>query len=492
MSVPSAPPLPHSAPHPEPHPAPHLAPYPVPNSAPRPTHRWKVLAVGVAANAAFSAAAAGLPTTAVFMRAGYRLDNDQLGLVLGLMGLGVALFELPWGLLTDRWGDRPVLLAGLGATAAALAWMSGFASPDGVTVPSLWLLAVGLVLVGVLGGSVNGASGRAVMAWFDEGERGLAMSIRQTAVPLGGGLGALLLPWLAAHAGFAAVFGVLALMCAVAAVLAACWLREPASALPRQPAQSAQPGQSALPRQPARSTRPAQSAQPAQPGHGLPATGQSTAPSPLRDARVWRAATAIGLMCCPQFAVLTFATVFLHDVSHAGIGTLTAVMVAVQLGAMVARIASGLWTDRHGNRRAYLRRCAQCSFLLFAALGAVSWAVSAAPTAAGAVLAMAGLLAAAGICVSAWHGVAYTELATLAGAARAGTALGMANSCVYLGLFLTPLAIPHVVAASSWPAAWVLAGALMLAALPLLPRPARRQAADVMPGIPASATPGKP
>ncbi|EGP44442.1 MFS transporter, partial [Achromobacter insuavis] len=90
----------------------------------RPAHRWKVLAVGVAANVAFSAAAAGLPATAVFMRADYRLDNDALGLALGVLGLGVALFELPWGLLADRWGDRPVLLAGLGATAAALAWMS--------------------------------------------------------------------------------------------------------------------------------------------------------------------------------------------------------------------------------------------------------------------------------------------------------------------------------------------------------------------------------
>ncbi|AZS78986.1 MFS transporter [Achromobacter spanius] len=466
---------------------------PLASESARPTHRWKVLAVGVAANAAFSAAAAGLPTTAVFMRAGYRLDNDQLGLALGLMGLGVALFELPWGMLTDRWGDRPVLLTGLGATAAALAWMSGFASPDGVTVPSLWLLAVGLVLVGVLGGSVNGASGRAVMAWFDEGERSLAMSIRQTAVPLGGGLGALLLPWLAAHAGFAAVFGALALMCAVAALLAACWLREPVKrGQPAQHGQSVQSVPSVQSAQHGQSVQSAQSAQRAIPAHRLPATGPSIGPSPLRDARVWRAAAAIGLMCCPQFAVLTFATVFLHDVGHAGIGTLTAVMVAVQLGAMVARIASGRWTDRHGNRRAYLRRCAQFSFLLFAGLGAVAWAVSGAPTAAGAVFAMAGLLAAAGICASAWHGVAYTELATLAGAARTGTALGMANSCVYLGLFLTPLAIPHVVAASSWPAAWVLAGVLMLAALPLLPRPALRQAADVMPGIPAPATPGKP
>ncbi|WP_291381064.1 MFS transporter, partial [Achromobacter sp. UBA5777] len=151
----------------------------------RPPHRWKVLTVGVAANTAFSAVAAGLPTTAVFMRAGYRLDLDQLALALGLLGLGVALFELPWGLLTDRWGDRPVLLGGLGSTAAALAWMSGWVAPVGGFVPGLWLLAVGLVLVGMLGGSVNGASGRAVMAWFDDGERGLAMSIRQTAVPLG-------------------------------------------------------------------------------------------------------------------------------------------------------------------------------------------------------------------------------------------------------------------------------------------------------------------
>lgn len=421
----------------------------------RPFHRWRVLTVGVAANAAFSAVAAGLPTTAVFMRAGYRLDNDQLALALGLLGLGVALFELPWGLLTDRWGDRPVLLAGLGSTAAALAWMSGWAVPADGAVPSLWLLAVGLVLVGMLGGSVNGASGRAVMAWFDEGERGLAMSIRQTAVPLGGGLGALLLPWLAAHAGFGAVFGVLALMCGTAALLAACWLRDPA--VPRALV----------------ATRPA-------------------VRSPLKDPRVWRAALAIGIMCSPQFAVLTFAAVFLHDALHAGIGVLTAVMVAVQLGAMAARIASGRWTDRRGNRRAYLRGCALLSFALYAALAAAAWKAGDSPNGLD-IFALAVLLAAAGICASAWHGVAYTELATLAGASRAGTALGMANSCVYLVLFATPLAIAHIVAASSWPTAWLIAGSCMLAALPLLPRAGARPAIDsATRGIPCAATTGKP
>src|SRR5882757_8917498 len=80
----------------------------------RSNHRWKVLGIGVAANASFSATFSGIPATAVFMRSGYQLGNGQLGLVLGLLGLGVALSELPWGLLTDRWGDRHVLLTGLG------------------------------------------------------------------------------------------------------------------------------------------------------------------------------------------------------------------------------------------------------------------------------------------------------------------------------------------------------------------------------------------
>ena len=433
-----------------------------PTPAVRPTHRWKVLAVGVAANAAFSAAAAGLPATAVFLRADYQLDNDALGLALGVLGLGVALFELPWGLLADRWGDRPVLLGGLGATAAALAWMSLFAAPAHGVAPALWLLALGLLLVGVMGGSVNGASGRAVMAWFDEGERGLAMSIRQTAVPLGGGLGALVLPWLASRAGFGAVFGLLAGLCAGAALLTLGWLREPDRAHPATAAGSTAASH-AGDNTPTTSPR----------SRAATHTPIAAASSPLRDARVWRAAVAIGLLCCPQFAVLTFATVFLHDFSGASIATLTAVMVAVQLGAMVARIASGRWTDRHGNRRAYLRGCVWLGCVLFVALAAAAWLQGAIPGNRAALLAVPVLLAAAGICASAWHGVAYTELATLAGAARAGTALGLANTCVYLGLFLTPLALPRLVAAASWPLAWLAAGGAMLAILPLLPRPAR-------------------
>ena len=40
-----------------------------------PGHRWKVLGIGVVANACFSATFSGVPSTAVFLRAGYHLGN---------------------------------------------------------------------------------------------------------------------------------------------------------------------------------------------------------------------------------------------------------------------------------------------------------------------------------------------------------------------------------------------------------------------------------
>ena len=403
-------------------------------------HRWKVLAAGVAANAAFSVAFSGIPMTAVLMRTGYQLDNATLGLVLGLMGLGIAVSELPWGLLTDRWGDRPVLLTGLGTTAAALVAMAIWAAPSEQHIPGLGWLCGGLLLVGLLGGSVNGASGRAVMTWFEAGERGLAMSIRQTAVPMGGGIGALVLPFVALHFGFAALYGLLALLCTLSAAMSWAWVHEPPVAPHAKAAE---------------------------------ASGAPKGSGPLRDARVWRIVAGIGILCAPQFAVLSFGTVFLHDFGHAGLATITATMVFVQIGAMVMRVWSGRWTDRRRNRPAYLRACSALSVLLFAGLSLLVLCAGAYAVDSSALrISLVVLLAASGVCVSAWHGVAYTELATLAGAARAGTALGMANTSVFLVCFITPFSIPHLLALQGWPLVWLAASACALVAMPLLvPRP---------------------
>ncbi|MER8630120.1 MFS transporter [Mesorhizobium opportunistum] len=403
-----------------------------------PGHRWKVLGIGVAANASFSATFSGIPATAVVLRQGYHLSNAQLGVALGLLGLGVALSELPWGLLTDRWGDRRVLLIGLGATAAWLFAMAMLVVPTGTGIPDVTLLSASLLVAGLLGGSVNGSSGRAIMAWFRESERGFAMSIRQTAVPLGGGLGALVLPPLALAFGFAAVFGLLAAASALSALFAWRWLHEP-------PAQD----------------------------QGNVASTAVAGPAPLRNIEVWRIATAIGLLCFPQVAVLTFASVFLHDFAGLGTAAISASLAAVQTGAMVMRVWSGRFTDRHGNRRRFLRSCSALSALAFAILWVLVLASPAMPGGQSFLIAALPLvLIVAGIWVSAWHGVAYTELATLAGAGHVGTALSLANTFVFIGFFLVPVAIPGLLHLWSWSGVWLSAAICALIAWPIFLRQA--------------------
>jgi sugar phosphate permease len=396
-----------------------------------PSHRWTVLAVGVAAQVSFSAAFSGIPVTGPTLRSGYHLTTTTLGLVLGCIALGIALSEIPWGLWTDRLGERAVLLTGLLGTGTCLAVMAVAIVPTGSFIPPIALLAGALLLVGLLGGSVNTSSGRAVMAWFPDGQRGFAMSIRQTAIPVGGAIGAALLPWLAADVGFRAVYAVLALFCFASAAATWRWLHEP----DRQPDGSAHPAQA------------------------------TAVASPLRSRPVWRFALASLLLTVPQFAVLTFAAVYLSDAQHAGVATVSVTLLAVQLGGAAARVWSGRYTDKHRNRRAYIRAVGVATGLTLVATGLLLDAPAAV---------VASMLALGGLLASAWHGVAYTEIASIAGAQRAGTALGLENTTVFVAAFLTPVLIPIVLGSSSWTAVWMLAGVCSLLAVPLAPRAARR------------------
>ncbi|WP_315707506.1 MFS transporter [Brenneria uluponensis] len=401
-------------------------------------HRWKVLSIGVAANACFSMVVGGLPATAVFMRADYHITNAELGFVLGMLGLGIAISELPWGLMTDRWGDRPVLITGLLSTGAMLLLMAAFAAPHNGFVPAYWLLIAGVLGIGLLGSSVNGSSGRAIMAWFQEGERGLAMSIRQTAVPMGYGLGALLLPWLAARYGFVVLFIVSALLCVVAGYYAWLWLHEPDLAREKR--------------------------------HVTAVAAPITGKGPLHDPAIWKIVLAIGILCGPQFALLTFGSVFLHDFAHIDVVVVSVCLAVIQIGAMVLRIWSGRWTDKKKNRKGYLRGCTLLSILSFVLLSVLVWLWPTLSHTREIVLLLVGLFILSGMVVSAWHGVAYTELASMAGAKRAGTALAMGNTSVFVVMFITPIAIPWLQTSMSWSSVWLASALCAVIALIFFPK----------------------
>ncbi|OCG69986.1 hypothetical protein A9G43_08735 [Gilliamella sp. Occ3-1] len=145
------------------------------------------------------------------MRDTYHFSLYELGFVLGAMGLGVAASEIIWGILTDKLGDKKVLIFGLWSSAIMYALIAISLTPEASLGGVKYLhLGVALVVTGAFSGSINSSSGRTVMSWFDDSERGFAMSVRQTAIPVGGAIGTGLLPWLSYSYGFELMFIVLA------------------------------------------------------------------------------------------------------------------------------------------------------------------------------------------------------------------------------------------------------------------------------------------
>jgi MFS family permease len=197
------------------------------------------------------------------LRAEYGLSLGEVGLLLSAGWVGSLLTLLPWGIAADRLGERAVLTVGLGVSAlclAAAAYADDFA-----------VLLVLLALAGAAGASVNSASGRAVMLWFGVSERGLALGIRQTAIPIGGLLAALALPPLAAAGGSEAAFLFVAALCAGGALAGGLVLRGGG-------------------RVEARELEPA------------------TVSSTLRDGRLWRLCFGSGLFVYAQVAVIGTAS----------------------------------------------------------------------------------------------------------------------------------------------------------------------------------------
>lgn len=125
-----------------------------------------------------------------------RLNATQLGLLLLAAQLVPVFGLLVAGELLDRYNERWVV--GVGTLVVAAGLLAGGAG-GGYPVLLACLLVVGAgYSTAQPGGSLS------VSRWFPESQRGLAMGIRQAGLPVGGAMGAALLPALAGHFGWRA------------------------------------------------------------------------------------------------------------------------------------------------------------------------------------------------------------------------------------------------------------------------------------------------
>jgi sugar phosphate permease len=339
------------------------------------------------------------------LRDEFDLELGEVGLVLASQWVGPTVTLLPWGLLADRIGERLVLILGLTGSALCLV---GAALVDGFAAVVL-LLSLG----SAAGASVNSASGRAVMNWFGADERGFALGLRQTAIPLGGVVSALGLPPVEAAWGVRGAFAALAALGFAGALGGWLVIRD----------------------------------------RGREGVEPEAVPWTLRDSRLWRLCTGSALYLVAQVAMMSFVVLFLVDERDLSAGEAAGVLAAAQGVAVALRIGAGRWSDRLGARIVPLRRVG----LAIAATVALAGALTEAPLA----LLVPALVAACGLSM-AWNGLSFTAAAELAGRARAGAAIGFQQTVLSLVGAGVPVAFAATVSASTWGLAFIAAAVFPL------------------------------
>jgi len=150
---------------------------------------WRVVTLvtvwHIAASVCYYAVYAGTP----LFRDAFELSGLEIGLVVTALTLGYAVFLLPFGVATDRFGEHRTLTGGLAGL--ALGVLAVAAAP---TYP--WLL-VAAFLLGSMYGSATPGTNKAIFDRIEPDRQHRAIGIKQVGPTVGSAVGAVLVTGLA-------------------------------------------------------------------------------------------------------------------------------------------------------------------------------------------------------------------------------------------------------------------------------------------------------
>jgi MFS transporter, ACS family, hexuronate transporter len=363
----------------------------------------------------------GVPAIASLIRTDLALSLAQAGSFLSMYYIGPSLISLPAGTLVDRWGVKRMLVLGQVLTAVGLLFAS--------TAHSYTTFILLLIAAGFGYGILNPTSTKAVMAWSPPAHRATLVGFKQVGLPLGGMLGAALLPALALALGWRTALVMSAAVIAAGAIASVLVYHDP----PDLVLPAATPG------------------------------ARGTVISVLTSRDLWLLSLAAGVFAAMQTVWMSYLVLYLQGVVGLTLLAASRFLALAQLGGMLGRVFFGLLSDRvfGGRRRMPLVLAGIGSTvctLLILAMGA------GAPT-----LGLAALTAFFGVVGIGWNGVQHTWLAELAGPRAAGTAVGLGLALSSAGVTLGPLLFGFVLQETgSYRLPWLGLAVAMVAALGLL------------------------
>jgi len=382
--------------------------------------RWKILALISVSHIIGAAAQYGINTLAPFYKDELGLSRAQVGLFFSAFYLAMTGASFGTGWLADRLGVRKTTLQGhviLGLCTVAAAF-----------APSFEFGCVSFFLAGFGYSFLNPASTIGVMTWFHRDERATAMGAKQTGVPGGGVLAAIVAPSLVLLIGWRGSLAALGIVNLIFGFVFSWLWRDPA----------------------AENTAVAEAED-----------VSITTDGPLN---VWgllpiSCATAIYLI--GQMALITYVPLYLKDAMGFSPYWASQALALTQAGAMVGRVGWGVVSDRvfDGRRKIVLIWIGALSVILFTALSLMGRDSS--------YVVLMTILFLSGVCIVGYQGVSYALIGEIAGKAKTGAGLGMMITinagAATLG---TPVFGYIVDRTGSYPIAWqILAAAIAVGML---------------------------
>lgn len=381
-----------------------------------PESRYEVLALFAGAMVAASLFVVATGTLTPFLQTAFHLGQTEVGLVLSVQMVGSLLATAVAGALTDRFGDKAVVLWS--------GWFMGIALVCAAAVENFHWLVVWLMVYGIGFAAVTPAGSHAIVFFFKKEDRGFAMGIRQCGVPLAGVIGSILLPAVALHFGYR-----WSLVTAGVVTIATCSI---ASLLYREPQELA----------------------------GERVSIRSMLIEMLqisRNPQLILITLASMTLVSAQMVLLAFLTITLVHEAAFAVAAAVGAFTLSQVAAMLGRLSWGWSSDKlfRGSRALPL---------------VVAGVISAGAAFAAALLTpqtpwwtIYVLAAVLGFAAEGWFGVGVIAIAEIGGEEHSGSALGVALTWIFFAAFVSPTVFGALAQAHGFPFAWRCVALLVVA-----------------------------
>lgn len=169
--------------------------------------RWLILGLLFAISVVTYIDRVNISVAARHMMPALGLTEQEMGFIFSAFVIGYALFQIPGGWLSDRWGIRVVLLI-------ALLWWSCFTAWTAVAATSFLAAPLGMVgalalvrfLLGVGEAAALPTFNRAVTDWLPAHERGLGIGIAIGGIGIGAAITPPVTAWMMINYGWQSAF----------------------------------------------------------------------------------------------------------------------------------------------------------------------------------------------------------------------------------------------------------------------------------------------